>query len=383
MNRVVFENINKPQEIYSYVLMNIKKLKESILEVDVFNLELKTDKERIEKNLDEINKKLENSITNLENNSEWDKFTIAFYGETNAGKSTLIETLRILLNEKNKVIERDKYLEINLHVSEIEKKIDENREKINKITLKYDDNLKNIKKVLEDILKEKNRLILSIENSEKEKNNYESQKIILENNILSKRKKSIKNFILWLFKKLPEFQEISLIDTKIKELQEKKLLCISEKNLVDENEKKEQENIKNIKIQKQKEINNISLEITTLDKEMSIYKEKRDEYCDGKIIGDGQSDFTKNTKSYDLICGEEKFTLLDLPGIEGKETLVINEIENSLKKAHAIFYVNANATPPQSGKGEGEGIIDKIKKHLGDQTEVFFIYNKKISSPKH
>ncbi|HAS21567.1 MAG TPA: hypothetical protein DCR51_00090, partial [Idiomarina loihiensis] len=32
----------------------------------------------------------------------WDTFTIAFYGETGAGKSTLIETLRILLDEPTK-----------------------------------------------------------------------------------------------------------------------------------------------------------------------------------------------------------------------------------------------------------------------------------------
>ena len=38
----------------------------------------------------------------LEENSEWEKFTVAFFGETNAGKSTIIESLRILLNEKER-----------------------------------------------------------------------------------------------------------------------------------------------------------------------------------------------------------------------------------------------------------------------------------------
>lgn len=38
-------------------------------------------------------------IRELRELAEWDTFTIAFYGETNAGKSTLIETLRILLGD--------------------------------------------------------------------------------------------------------------------------------------------------------------------------------------------------------------------------------------------------------------------------------------------
>lgn len=42
----------------------------------------------------------------LKNNQEWDSFTIAFYGETNAGKSTLIESLRIYYDEPEKLEEQ-------------------------------------------------------------------------------------------------------------------------------------------------------------------------------------------------------------------------------------------------------------------------------------
>jgi energy-coupling factor transporter ATP-binding protein EcfA2 len=38
----------------------------------------------------------------LEEHSEWEKFTIAFFGETNAGKSTIIESLRILFEEESR-----------------------------------------------------------------------------------------------------------------------------------------------------------------------------------------------------------------------------------------------------------------------------------------
>jgi len=50
--------------------------------------------------LEEIQKRFSDEITLLEDNAEWDKFTIAFFGETNAGKSTIIESLRIMFNEE-------------------------------------------------------------------------------------------------------------------------------------------------------------------------------------------------------------------------------------------------------------------------------------------
>ncbi|MCC9084510.1 hypothetical protein LOS24_12120 [Enterococcus faecium] len=50
--------------------------------------------------LDGVKNEVIENIKSLEENSEWDTFTVAFYGETNAGKSTLIESLRILLKEK-------------------------------------------------------------------------------------------------------------------------------------------------------------------------------------------------------------------------------------------------------------------------------------------
>jgi hypothetical protein len=38
----------------------------------------------------------------LERHAEWERLTVAFFGETNAGKSTLVESLRILLGEESR-----------------------------------------------------------------------------------------------------------------------------------------------------------------------------------------------------------------------------------------------------------------------------------------
>lgn len=103
---------------------------------------------------------------------------------------------------------------------------------------------------------------------------------------------------------------------------------------------------------------------------------------DGAIIGDGRSDFTLETKSYTLKHNNKTFTLLDVPGIEGDERKVIQQISNATQKAHAIFYVTKKPTPPQKGEERKEGTIEKIQKQLDSQTEVYTIFNKAVTNPR-
>ncbi|GAA6911606.1 hypothetical protein HpHNI86_11320 [Helicobacter pylori] len=103
---------------------------------------------------------------------------------------------------------------------------------------------------------------------------------------------------------------------------------------------------------------------------------------DGAIIGDGRSDFTLETKSYTLKHNNQSFVLLDVPGIEGDEKKVKQQISNATKKAHAIFYVTKTPAPPQKGEERKEGTIEKIQKQLDSQTEVYTLFNKPINSPR-
>lgn len=48
-------------------------------------------------------------LESLKNNEEWEKFTIAFYGETGAGKSTLIECLRLFFKELGKMDQQEHF----------------------------------------------------------------------------------------------------------------------------------------------------------------------------------------------------------------------------------------------------------------------------------
>ncbi|GAA7116543.1 hypothetical protein HpCHN46_09300 [Helicobacter pylori] len=103
---------------------------------------------------------------------------------------------------------------------------------------------------------------------------------------------------------------------------------------------------------------------------------------DGAIIGDGRSDFTLETKSYTLKHNNQSFVLLDVPGIEGDEKKVKQQISNATKKAHAIFYITKTPAPPQKGEGRKEGTIEKIQSQLDSQTEVYTLFNKPINSPR-
>ncbi|GAA6794569.1 hypothetical protein BTM500_08330 [Helicobacter pylori] len=101
---------------------------------------------------------------------------------------------------------------------------------------------------------------------------------------------------------------------------------------------------------------------------------------DGAIMGDGRSDPTLETKPYTLKHNNQSFVLLDVPGIEGDEKKVKQQISNSTRKAHAIFYVTKKPAPPQKGEERKEGTNEKIQKQLDSQTEVWTIFNKPINT---
>lgn len=57
------------------------------------------------KELQAVRSRFREELGLLEEHAEWEKLTVAFFGETNAGKSTIIESLRILLNEEGRQTE--------------------------------------------------------------------------------------------------------------------------------------------------------------------------------------------------------------------------------------------------------------------------------------
>ncbi|WQW50107.1 50S ribosome-binding GTPase [Helicobacter pylori] len=229
------------KNIYLDVKANIENLQNIFKNTDDKDEKLK----RFNQEALEVFQKLEfeslKELESLKNNEEWENFTIAFYGETGAGKSTLIECLRLFFKEQSKVVQQERF----------------------------------------------KRLYSNYQN------NYQNDE---------RNKQAILN------------------------------------------------------------------ELHSLQ--------------DGAIIGDGRSDFTLKTRSYSFQYNHQNFILLDVPGIEGNEKKVIDQISNATQKAHAIFYVTKTPNPPQKGEEGKEGTIEKIQKQLDSQTEVWTIYNKPITSPR-
>ncbi|WP_025447148.1 GTPase [Helicobacter pylori] len=229
------------KDIYLGVEKSIKDLQSIFKNADDKDEKLKRFNQEALKVFQQLEFKSLKELESLKNNEEWENFTIAFYGETGAGKSTLIECLRMFFKEQSKVDQQERF-----------KRLDSTYQ-----------------------------------------NNYQNDE---------RKKQAILN--------------------KLHSLQ------------------------------------------------------------DGAIIGDGRSDFTLKTRSYSFQYHHQNFTLLDVPGIEGNEKKVIDQISNATQKAHAIFYVTKTPNPPQKGEERKRGTIEKIQRQLGSQTEVWTIFNKPINSPR-
>jgi tRNA U34 5-carboxymethylaminomethyl modifying GTPase MnmE/TrmE len=82
-----------------------KSLATATAEIDKLEVDHKTGKQEIGNILERLRNMqegFESELGLLEEHAEWEKFTIAFFGETNAGKSTIIESLRILFKEESR-----------------------------------------------------------------------------------------------------------------------------------------------------------------------------------------------------------------------------------------------------------------------------------------
>ncbi|EJB70111.1 GTPase [Helicobacter pylori] len=229
------------KNIYLGVEKNIKDLQNIFKNADDKDEKLKRFNQEALEVFQQLELKSLKELESLKNNEEWENFTIAFYGETGAGKSTLIECLRMFFKERSKVDQQERFKQLYSNYQ----------------------------------------------------NNYQNDE---------RKKQAILN------------------------------------------------------------------ELHSLQ--------------DGAIIGDGRSDFTLETRSYTLKHGNKTFTLLDVPGIEGDEKKVIQQISNATQKAHAIFYVTKTPNPPQKGEERKRGTIEKIQRQLDSQTEVWTIFNKPINNPR-
>ncbi|WP_207848479.1 MULTISPECIES: hypothetical protein [unclassified Pseudomonas] len=88
--------------LYVRVASDIATALDDVSRLDVSNDKGNVHLASVKEKLGEMKSRFDGEISYLEKHAEWDNFTIAFFGETNAGKSTIIESLRILFEEKKR-----------------------------------------------------------------------------------------------------------------------------------------------------------------------------------------------------------------------------------------------------------------------------------------
>lgn len=299
--------------------------------------------------LDGFRQKLNENIESLQKNAEWDTFTIAFYGETNAGKSTVIETLRILLNEKSKRSRQQAFRAF---------------QQTHQLT---DSDIETLQHTLSENEKRASELEKAIEASNLE---YIDREQAFQNQI-----DAITALIAAQHKQFSLWRKFIHLWVKTAEQKEKDSQLVLKQALAHE----KSEALESLQAQK-KECDSHSASLRQLQ---SVQKSKLEELsllADGEIIGTGVSDFTMDTALYPFEVGTQRFALLDVPGIEGKESKVLTQIQQAVEKAHAVFYVTSKPTAPQKGDENTPGTLEKIKDHLNAQTEVWTLFNKRITN---
>ncbi len=337
-----------PESLYLKLLSHITTLLDTVA-LGSDDPSLASVQAEAQNKLQAIEQALTKAIDELRRNAEHKIFTLAFYGETNAGKSTLIETLRILLKEASK-LEQRKHFEA-LQQSGL------TEEALQALEAEID--------VLCNRLVQADSETAAVE----ARHDQRQTELRLEEDTLrahievQKRSASFFQRILNLLRKLPE--EIALAE-----------LQASSDMLPMQRE------VELAKLRQQRDEVRASLEATRQRHQTALNDlYQLATFEDGNIIGDGRADFTRKTQAYAFEVNGQAFQLLDVPGIEGDESKVSEQINKAVKRAHAVFYVTAKAAPPQTGDVGRPGTLEKIKAQLGAQTEVWTLYNKRITNP--
>lgn len=398
-------------QIYELIQENIQSVIQRLSEQQL-NTRLAEDVSSAIESLNQLNDKLQIELEKLKLSSEWKRFTIAFYGETNAGKSTLIEALRLQLGEKTKKESQKKFKEIQQQFGLTQEAFDDVRhvimdttqaieavhQELAELQEKYASPLMHAELALHQV-EEKGTQELALLAEQHSKAIHDIEIEIRKLNDLLETIKAKRNWvqkIIAYFSKSPEEQQLIVSKNHCSQLKiQQKIEC---DNLLTHHQRLKQQAsniLKDIQEQQQQEQNKITQKGQELQEIRQKAEEERSrlddeakklvDFADGQIIGDGRSDFTRENTSFDFDLGGQSFSLIDVPGIEGDEGIVSKPIEEAILKAHAVFYVTRTARPPQTNDGKEartQGTLEKIKRHLGSQTEVWSIYNHPANSPR-
>lgn len=251
---------------------------------------------------------LESAMSELEAQTQWQDFTIAFYGETNAGKSTLIEMLRIYLKEPRKLQSQEQFraleAEINADMARLKEKLETLEQESAEVA---------------------HRLAIS------------KEQCALESASLLGKLRNLLTFLLGVSKNRREY---NALQKQEQELGQQRASLIQERQELE-----------------------------------AAAPQRLATHCDGQIIS-AQTDFTQSLVAYDFSHAthtKEGLSILDVPGIEGKDEGLKASIKRATMQAHCILCVVRDKIE--------DGTLAMIKEGLHDQSEVWLIFNRSATSP--
>ena len=150
-------DFKKPENVYQYI--------DNKLSLINYKLQLKSEDEELQESVESVlhvlnefkNNRFNKELDDLKKYQEWNDLIIAFYGETNAGKSTIIEALRLYFKEETKLKSQNEF-------KKIKKNIEEKENEIIKVEERTKDIKSEIDYIEENKDKNKKELEINIEN---------------------------------------------------------------------------------------------------------------------------------------------------------------------------------------------------------------------------
>lgn len=337
-----------PERIYAYVTDGVRDVIRA-LETQAEDTEDAAVRNEIIASLNLMQDQVAVKQEELRASADWKDFTVALYGETNAGKSIIIEALRIHLGESSKLEQRCRFDKLKATQGLDDEALQETRDAIELARVAATEASLRGKQL--DL--EGQRQLQALEQEKTRR---------AEQALTARANRSWSKKLIGVFRHAEEDVASKDIQARIIELRNHQM----------------------------QERQRISAEVSCAEAalasaEDALVLRMREmprllEHADGGIIGDGRPDFTRVTHRYSFNIVGVPFVLLDVPGIEGGEESVKAHIEKAVQTAHAVFYVTGKAARPQHGDKE-EGTLEKIKRHLGPQTEVWAIFNKRVTAP--
>jgi len=336
-----------PEQIYSYVTNGVRDVIHA-LETQAADADDEPVQSEILAALSLMQARVAGKQEELRAAADWKDFTVALYGETNAGKSTIIESLRIHLGEAEKRAQRGRYDALMASHGLDEESIEASRRSITRAS-------ESAAAAVQRGTELEAQAQSELQALERE---VDEQKQAM---VLATASRTWWQRLLGRFKRDPQAAATVALQARLDDLRARQA---QERQQLEKEQAAADAALASAENELGRRLRSLPLLV---------------EHADGAIIGDGRPDFTRETQRYVFDNGGAPIVLLDVPGIEGGEAGVKAHIDRAVQTAHAVFYVTGKAARPQHGDKE-DGTLEKIKRHLGPQTEVWAVFNKRVTA---